>query len=93
MEITGEPTVSRGVREQSFSVPGPEPIPGVLWQPDSGVANALVMLGHGGTADKRADYLLAVARWLVRDHGIAGVRHRWTGTRRTSSRIGCVFAR
>ena len=46
-------------------------VPGVFWKPEGADApRGLVMLGHGGGADKRAPYLLAVARWLVRDHGI-----------------------
>ena len=30
-----------------------------------------MLIGHGGTQDKRADYVLALARMLARHHGIA----------------------
>ena len=69
----GSERASKGVMERSFAVEVEgRRIPGAFWRPEgSGDVPGLVMLGHGGTADKRAPYLLAVARWLVRDHGLA----------------------
>ena len=68
----GAERAAKGVAEREFSVEvDGRRIPGVFWRPDGeGAIRALVMLGHGGGADKRAPYLLAIARWLVRDHGI-----------------------
>lgn len=69
----GETRAARGVREQDFqlTVAG-RPVPGAFWTPDGKErGNALVLLGHGGGTSKRAPYLLAIARWLVRNHGIS----------------------
>ncbi len=70
----GSERASKGVVERSFAVEVEgRRIPGAFWRPEgSGDVPGMVMLGHGGTADKRVPYLLAVARWLVRDHGLAG---------------------
>ena len=68
----GAERAAKGVVERDFAIEVEgRRIPGVYWCPDADDAvRGLVMLGHGGGADKRAPYLLAVARWLVRDHGI-----------------------
>ena len=73
MEWKGKPKVSRKVEEQEFQLTCEgRRVPGVLWRPQArGENGKLVLLGHGGTTHKRADYILAVARWLARSHGIA----------------------
>ena len=68
----GAERAAKGVAEREFSVDVEgRRVPGVCWRPEGADAvRGLVMLGHGGGADKRAPYLLAIARWLARDHGI-----------------------
>lgn len=74
MELIGDPIVERGVREQRFDVHCQgRRVPGLLWAPESGGATRLVLLGHGGSLHKRADYILSTARRLVRHHGFAAV--------------------
>ena len=75
MEWTGDPLVGRGVREQGFRVEcDRRVVPGLLWTTESGgEARPLALLGHGGTTHKRADYILATARRLVRHHGISAL--------------------
>ena len=75
MEWTGDPLIGRGVREQGFRVEcDGRTVPGLLWTTESGdEACPLVLLGHGGTTHKRADYILATARRLVRHHGISAL--------------------
>lgn len=53
-------------------------VPGLVWTPaEDGGADAgagdrpLVLIGHGSTAHKGEDYVLALARRLVRHHGMA----------------------
>jgi dienelactone hydrolase len=47
-------------------------VPGLLWTPEVGTGPwPLVLLGHGGSGSKRQDYIVAMARRLARDHGIA----------------------
>jgi hypothetical protein len=74
MQITSE-TAERGVTERDFTVDGPrEPVPGVLWTPEQAATawpRPLILLGHGGSQDKRAPNMVALARRLVRHHGIA----------------------
>ncbi len=69
-------TVSRGVRERSFAVDrAGRTVPGVLWTPEAGAGGplALVALGHGAAQHKRQDVVVALARRLVRHHGMAAV--------------------
>ncbi len=74
MERIGEAIVERGVREQRFDVNCQgRRVPGLLWTSESGGPAALVLLGHGGSLHKRADYILSTARRLVRHHGIAAL--------------------
>ena len=64
-----------GVSERRFDldVEG-RVVPALLWAPSEGAGpRPLVLLGHGATRHKRVDYLLALARRLVRDHGFACV--------------------
>ncbi len=39
-------------------------IPGIYWAPETADADCLVLLGHGGTAHKQADYIELVAHGL-----------------------------
>ena len=72
MDWRGESTTSKGVTERGFNVAASgRSVPGVLWTPSESADGRLVMLGHGGMADKRAPYILALARWLARDHGVS----------------------
>lgn len=49
-------------------------MPGIVWTPtDQGAPRPLVLIGHGATRHKRIDYVVALARRLVRDHGVAAV--------------------
>lgn len=63
----------RGVTEQRFelTVAG-ERVPGLLWSPEGARGpRPLVLIGHGGTQNKRVPNLLSLARRLVRHHGYA----------------------
>ncbi len=75
MEWIGEAEIGRGVREQGFRVVCEgRSVPGILWTTESGgEGRPLALLGHGGTLHKRADYILATARRLVRHHGISAI--------------------
>ena len=42
-------------------------VPGVYWTPVGQKADRVVLLGHGGTADKKADYIQQIA------HGLCGL--------------------
>ena len=69
----GEERVAKGVVERAFAIEvAGRRVPGACWRPEGATApTGLVMLGHGGGANKRAPYLLAIARWLARRHGVA----------------------
>lgn len=72
MEL-GKAAVEKGVAERRFDldVEGRR-VPGLLWTPaDAEGARPVVLLGHGGSTHKRAPYILAMARRLVRHHGFA----------------------
>jgi dienelactone hydrolase len=73
MEWIGEETESRSVLERSFAVEcDGRRVPGVVWTPAGQSApRPLVLIGHGGGGHKREDHILALARRLVRHHGIA----------------------
>lgn len=66
-----------GVRERRFDLHRDgRVIPGLLWTPDDRPPDepaALVLIGHGASGDKRQDYVLSMARRLVRNHGLAAV--------------------
>jgi dienelactone hydrolase len=69
----GDGITAKGVTEHRFDVVrATRRIPGVVWIPEgTSHAPALVLLGHGGTAHKRQDYIVALARRLVRHYGFA----------------------
>jgi dienelactone hydrolase len=72
----GDPLVVDGVSERRFDldVDGARTVPALLWTPTDAVGpRPLVLLGHGATRHKRVDYVLGLARRLVRGHGFAAV--------------------
>ncbi len=73
MDFLGDPDIGHGVVERRFDVTGDDGVvPGILWTPEGATgARPLVLLGHGGTADKRTPYILSLARRLVRHGGYA----------------------
>jgi dienelactone hydrolase len=76
VEWLGETSVG-GVRERRFDLPRDgRVIPGLLWtrdDPPTDEPAALVLIGHGASGDKRQDYVLSMARRLVRNHALAAV--------------------
>ncbi len=74
MDWVGDTHRADGVVERGFEVDaGGRRVPGILWLPEdvSDGPRPLVLIGHGATADKRADYVLALARRLAGRHGFA----------------------
>jgi dienelactone hydrolase len=71
----GTDTAAKGVRERSFEVESAgRHVPGVLWTPaDDDRPRPVVMLGHGASGSKREDYIVALARGLVRHRGLCAV--------------------
>jgi len=69
----GEQTIERSVCRRSFTVHrGDRRIPGVLYEPAEGPSpRPVVLVGHGASATKDAPYVVAMARRLVRHHGVA----------------------
>ena len=67
--------VAKGVRERRLDITrGERGVPGVLWTPaGDGPPRPVVMLGHGASGSKRQDYVLALARGLVRHHGLSAL--------------------
>lgn len=75
MDWTDEAKTARGVRERPFQLEcDGRSIPGLMWAPEDGAqGRPVLLLGHGGTSHKRADYILASARRAVREHGFVSV--------------------
>ena len=73
MDWTGLAAGSMGVAERPFAVHRDgDTIPGILWAPEEASgAVPLVLMGHGGSSEKRNEAGLALARRFVRRHGIA----------------------
>ena len=73
MKFIGEPLVEGGVVERRFDVECEgRVVPGLVWTPEGvGGTRPLVLIGHGGTGHKRMDYVLGLARRLVRHRGYA----------------------
>ena len=71
VDITSE-SISRGIRERAASIVGSHgEIPLVLWTPEDAAPTGLVLVGHGASGHKRQDYVVGLARRLVRTCGIA----------------------
>ena len=73
MEWTNGGETAMGVTERSFVIErAGDRIPGILWSPREGSGPApLVLVGHGGSSEKRNPAGLAYARRMVRREGIA----------------------
>jgi dienelactone hydrolase len=73
MDFVGEPIVSRGVVERRFDVKSEDRlVPGLLWTPEGAAGpRPLVLIGHGGGGNKRTEYVLSLARRVVRHQGWA----------------------
>ena len=66
MSWNSERATTAGVSERGFTVSvAGAPVPGVYWKAQTAVPRGLVLLGHGGTAHKRADYIQHMAGLLV----------------------------
>ena len=64
--------ISAGCTERSFLLHRlPQPVPGVLWSPQSTVPQATVLLFHGGSGHKRSERHLRMGRWLASEAGLA----------------------
>ena len=74
MQWIGESKTARGVTEREFRLDCEgRTVPGLLFSPEAPAGRPLALLGHGGSLDKRADYLVSVARRLVRHYGVSAV--------------------
>ncbi|MBV9666022.1 MAG: dienelactone hydrolase family protein [Actinobacteria bacterium] len=73
MDFIAEPLVGKGVVERRFDLKVEDRlVPGIVWTPeDAEGTRPLVLIGHGGSLHKRTEYVLALARRLVRRNGIA----------------------
>jgi dienelactone hydrolase len=73
LDWLGEPVTTRRVTERGFRVEcDGRSVPGLVWTHEAPRApQPLVLIGHGGSQDKRAPHILSLARRLVRHHGIA----------------------
>lgn len=70
---TSEVTEQR-VTERSFSLAvGGEEVPGIAWSPEGKEQWPTILLGHGGTQDKRTPGVLSLARRLARHLGYGSV--------------------
>jgi dienelactone hydrolase len=75
LEWTGLQITDDGVVERSFQLGcAAGPVPGVLWLPSSPMpAPPLVMLGHGGSGDKRSERIVNLAKWFASEAGLAAM--------------------
>jgi len=74
MDILSE-TTEKGVVERRFDLKvGDEVVPGIRWSPEGAAdPRPTILLGHGGTQDKRAPNVLGLARRFVRHLGVDAV--------------------
>jgi alpha-beta hydrolase superfamily lysophospholipase len=62
-----------GVVERGFDLDvAGHRVPGVYWSPATGTSDRLVLLGHGGTTHKKAEYIESIAGLLAR-RGVAAM--------------------
>jgi alpha-beta hydrolase superfamily lysophospholipase len=81
-------SVHRGVRERAATIVGSHgTVPLALWTPEGAAPKGLVLVGHGGSGHKREDYVLALARRLVRagDFAVASIDGPVHGDRRAAN--------
>ena len=73
MDWSGDAVISKGVTERAFELTcDGRRVPGIVWTPEEAQnPTATVLIGHGGGGNKREPHILALARRLVRHHGIA----------------------
>lgn len=68
MSWNGQDNISASIIERGFTIDVDERVvPGVYWRPVGADADRLVLLGHGGTAHKKTEYIEQVA------HGLCGL--------------------
>lgn len=67
MGWSGESGSNGPVNERQFSVRCEDrTVPGVLWEPTASQSDQIVLLGHGGAAHKKSDYIELIAHELAR---------------------------
>jgi len=75
MDWKGDAATAREVTERGFEIiHDGRTVPGIIWTPEeTDSPSPVVLIGHGASGHKRQPHLLALARRLVRHHGIAAV--------------------
>lgn len=69
MERSAPETHGSVVEEELTFARGDRTIPGRWWQPEGAVTGPLILIGHGGSGSSSEDYVVALARRMVREHG------------------------
>jgi dienelactone hydrolase len=71
----GDDVAAKGVRQRAFEVArGERRIPGILWTAaEDDRPRPVVMLGHGASGSKSQDYIVSLARGLVRHQGLSAL--------------------